>query len=265
MRVYSLFSRWARNSFLFVATLLTGPVLAADLPDGFYIDHGFTYFQVDTVTEPIDGKMTDMGWELIPHIRIFGDAPDRSSIKVVLRDGRKVIAERRTVTKVYKSGDPNLGLVVSSTSAGSIDPHFLVEGGIQGKLPVATGTGEFEVDVSYIDGDSEKEYEAHTYTINVGAVENLDSAAGELLVRPPDYFVSRHQEVLSTVLTPWGYYRRGGGGPTYRLLWNASPAEQSMRPENEYLRCTVDGEAIKLGNPAHPQVDQLQNLRPIRI
>jgi hypothetical protein len=248
---------------ILAATLASAPALAR-LPDGLTLDHGYTYFELEGETEAIDGNMVDQGWKMKPHLRIWGDAPERSSIKIVIRDGRKVLAERRANTTVYGEGHPVLQISVGNTIAGLMQPHLFVAGGVQGILSPVEGTGEFDVDISYIDGDTEKEYEAHTYTINVAKADVLDSTAGKLKVRPPNYFVSRHQELLSTILTPWSAYQGGSGGmgDTYKLLWNASPLETGGNPTSNdaYLRCTVDGEPIAFGNPEDPQRDQLQGL-----
>ncbi|MBT8061566.1 MAG: hypothetical protein KJO85_02720 [Gammaproteobacteria bacterium] len=225
----------------------------AKLPKGFALDHGYTFFNVQNNSDSVDGKRVHTGWQLVPLIRIYGDAPERSSIKLVLSKDGDVVAERRTQTTVYGKGNPNLQLVAGNTAAGWQQPHLLVRGGIQGMLPpVTSGGGTYEVEVIYIDGDTNKEYSAHTYTINVEKVDKLDSAAKELLVRPPEYFVTRHQELLSTILTPWGDYKGGAFAGVYQLLWNASPMETGVAPSNTtgnaaYLRCTVDGDPIKLG------------------
>ncbi len=245
--------------------LISNVTRAGNLPDGFFIDHGYTFFQVESLSEPIDGKQTDKGWKLEPYIRIYGNAPEHSSIKLVLRKGKHVISERRTTTTIYGKGDPHLSFSVGNTAAGTMQPHFKINGGIQGLLPAAQGTGEFEVDISYIDGASKKEYAVHTYTLNVGKVDKLDVVGGKFLARPPEYFVSRHQEILSTILTPWAGYQYGIGGPTYRLLWNASPLKQGDSPTSDsagtaFFRCTVDGKAIKLGNKENPQYGNLKGL-----
>ncbi|NNE05098.1 MAG: hypothetical protein HKN15_05175 [Xanthomonadales bacterium] len=246
-------NRISRTLLTILAAMCLSAPAHASLPSGFVLDHGYTFFNVKNNSDSVDGKRVHTGWQLVPLIRIYGDAPERSSIKLVLSKDGDVVAERRTQTTVYGKGNPNLQLVAGNTAAGWQQPHLLINGGIQGTLPpVTTGTGTYEVEVIYIDGDSNKEYSAHTYTIEVGKVDQLDSAAKELLVRPPEYFVSRHQELLSTVLTPWGDYKGGAFAGVYQLLWNASPSETGLAPSNTtgnaaYLRCTVDGEPIRLG------------------
>ena len=100
--------------FFFITILFSSSVSAA-LPDGFTLDHGYTYFTIESVSDSIDGKRVDLGWKLSGQIRIYGDAPDRSSIKLALKKDDKVVAERRTRSYVYKTGDPVLNKAVNST------------------------------------------------------------------------------------------------------------------------------------------------------
>ncbi len=223
----------------------------AELPDGLYIDHGYTYFTVESLSEPIDGKQVDQGWKLSGAIRIYGEAPDRSSIKLVLKKDGDVLAQRRTQTDVLKTGDPKLNKAAGNTAAGEQQAHMLSGVKHQGWLdPVKPATGEFTVDVIYIDGETNKEHFAHTYTINVGKVEKSDANGNIVLVRAPEYFVSRHQEALSSILTSWMDYSADHAPTKMVLMWNASPADigvSAHSPNDTYLRCTVDGEPIKLG------------------
>ena len=238
----------------------------AELPDGLYIDHGYTFFTVESKSEPVDGKQVDRGFQLSGEIRIFGDAPDRSSIKLVLKKDGDVVAERRTVSKVYKTGDPNLKKAVMNTAAGTQEPHVLSGYKHQGALDtVNTGTGEYEVDVIFVDGTNDKEYHGHTYTIHIGKVDKNDSAANQLLERAPKYFVSRHQEALSTILSSWMYWPGDHAGARYVLLWNGSPAEIGTQTSNaQFLRCTVDGEPVGLYNQSNEQAPNMNGLDSTR-
>ena len=70
-------------------------------------------------------------------------------------------------------------------------------------------------------------------------------------MRAPEYFVSRHQEALSSILTTWMDYNADLAPTKMVLMWNASPADignSPHSPNDTYLRCTVDGDPIKLGH-----------------
>jgi hypothetical protein len=233
--------------------------VSAELPDGFFIDHGYTYFTVESLSERINNSEVDQGWKLSSAIRIYGEAPDRSSIKLVLKKDGDILAERRTETDVLKAGDPKLNKTAGSTAAGKQQAHMLSGVKHQGWLdPVKPATGEYTVDVIYIDGETNKEHYAHTYTINVGKVEKNDANGNIELIRAPEYFVSRHQEALSSILTTWMDYNADLAPTKMVLMWNASPADISNSPHSPndtYLRCTVDGDPIKLGHD-----DQIKGL-----
>ncbi len=247
-------------------SLLSPISLANDLPDGWFIDHGYTFFTVESVSEPIDGKQVDKGFKFSGEIRIYGDAPDRSSIKLVLKKDGDVVAKRRTVTQVLKKGDPKLNKAVMNTSAGSQQPHMLSGYKHQGALdPVTAGTGDYEVDVYYVDGTNDKEYFVHTYEIYIGKVDKLDAIANQQVVRAPKYFVSRHQESLSTIMSSWIDYNADHAGGNYVLLWNSSPDDiGTQTSSSQYMRCTVDGEPVALYNANNEQAPNMKGLDSTR-
>ena len=199
--------------FSFLLFALTSTHSLAKLPDGFFIDHGYTFFYVESISEPIDGKAVDMGFKLSGAIRIFGDAPERSSIKLVLKKDGDIVAQRRTNTEVLKKGHPKLDVAVGNTAAKGIEPHLLSGTEHQGALDaVKTGVGEYEVDVVLIDGDTDKEYLAHTYTLNVAKVDHHDAIGNKLVVRPrilcfqaprSTEHLTHFLEILSSRPCPW--------------------------------------------------------------
>ena len=265
--VSSAFATEAQNTVVKLKTkirLLVGVSLSlfmvvanASLPDGFYVDHGYTFFNVESVSETVDRKDVDKGFKLHGAIRIFGEAPPNSGIKLALKkDGDLLTQKRILALRDMDIPEPHL----------AIDSVFTVPGTQNHLDLVNTGTGEYEVDVYYVDGNSNKEYLAHTYTIHVGRVLQNDAIANQLVERPPKYFVSQHQEALSAILTPRGYFRTCGNCAFLQgdmhLYWRSSPppsAQSQISPEQS-LRCTVDGDSIELKNPAHPQAGNMKIL-----
>ncbi len=250
-----------------IVTFTLGSAAWAELPEGIVLDHGFTFFEVDSKVDHKDGTPIDLGFTLKPGIRFVGETPDHSAVKVVVKRDGDVVAEKRT--EGSRSFGP-LGRKIYPVNPTPLASMKIVPGSVQSETPVIQGTGEFEVDVSYVDGATGKEHFAHTYTIEVGRVQRVRGPATLPQADTPHYYVSRHQEALTTILTGTnnyiGSYGQGSGwekvpehGGRYQLFWNVSPEEYSWGgPSLEaYLRCTVDGKPLTWGNPEYSQFEQL--------
>ncbi|MCP5183729.1 MAG: hypothetical protein H6993_07185 [Pseudomonadales bacterium] len=251
-----------RRCLMGVVLVLAATGVRADLPPGLVLDHGYTWFDIKGEVDYRDGSPVDLGWTLQPGFRIVGDTPDHSAFHYTIRDGRKVLAEKRA------DGNRAMGMMGRKeypTNPVAIANLALYPGSVQGKSPVVTGEGEFAVDVSYIDGATGKEYPMHTYTITVGKVAKVRGPATLPQVDAPEYFVSRHQEALTSILTGMNSYvnRSGQGGQLekvarqggkYALYWNVSPHEYSWSGPSldAHLACTVNGETLVWGNPNDP-------------
>ncbi len=242
-------------------------VAAAALPEGVTLDHGFTWFDVDSKVDHDDGTPIDLGFTLKPGIRFLGETPDHSAVKFVVKRNGKVVAEKRA--EGSRSFGP-LGRKIYPTNPTPIASLKVTPGSVQSETPIIQGTGEFEVDVSYIDGATGKEYFAHTYKLEIGRVQRVRGPATLPQEDTPHYYVSRHQEALTTLLTGTnnyiGSHGQGSGwekvpehGGRYQLFWNVSPEEYSWGGPslNAYLRCTVDGKPLTWGNPEYSQFEQL--------
>jgi hypothetical protein len=253
-------------------SLLVSFVAPAELPDGLAIDHGYTWFDVEGKVDHQDGNPIDLGWTLKTGVRIIGETPNNSAFKIVIRRGKDdVLAEKRFVAQ------RSIGKVLAGeqypTNPRPIAAMWVIPNNFATETPVVSGTGEFEVDVYYVDGATAEEYLAHTYTIRVGTVPRVRGPANKPQQDTPTYFVSRHQEALSTLLTDIfaysrtsmsdGPYHSPETGGRFYLLWNTSPGDYRWSgPDNgiqtgAYLACTVNGAPLVWGNPESPQFETM--------
>lgn len=254
-----------------LVSLVTFVPAQAELPDGLTMDHGFTWFEIEGKVDHKDGNPIDLGWTIKPGFRIVGDTPNNSAFKIVIRRGKDVLAEKRAVG--YRSTGQPYGDQQYPTNPRPIAGMWVAAGDIRSETPVVSGTGEFEVDVYYIDGATAKEHLAHTYTINVGTVPRVRGSATAPQQDTPTYFVSRHREALSTILTyvnNYGLSTSARGlelapeiGGRFVLLWNVSAKDYRWGgPSNgvqtgAYLACSVDGEPLVWGNRQNPQFEAM--------
>ncbi len=68
-----------------------------------YVDDGFTWFEA-VATEALGHNNIpySTGWVLKSHVRIFGEYPNRSAIKLVVAKGGKAVATTRCEVDIYR-------------------------------------------------------------------------------------------------------------------------------------------------------------------
>ena len=160
-----------------------------------YVDDGFTWFEA-VATEALGQNNIpySTGWVLKCHVRVFGDYPNRSAIKLV----------------VAKAGKPLRRLVAKSISIArgpnDVDESYMWTNECWRKDTATKEIGNFDVQVFTVNGDTDEEKLVRTYKIDVRTVDHV-LAGQQPGVAPPDYYIPRHAEapVSFIFLRPSGY------------------------------------------------------------
>ena len=217
------------------------------------VDDGFTWFQA-VATEALGQNNIpySTGWVLTSHVRIFGDYPNRSAIKLVVAKAGRPVATTRCEVDIYRKG-PN-----------DIDESYMWTNECWRKDTATKEIGNFDVQVFTVNGDTDETKLVRTYKIDVRTVNHVLAGQHEG-VAPPDYFISRHGEapVSFIFLRPSGYtdYFEFGSRPErsganlVELYFNLSPSPIGMDLPHGYMRCSVDGKRLSLPGPM-PYADQ---------
>ena len=226
---------------------------SASLAGTKYADDGFTWFEaISTEALGQNNIPYSTGWVLKSHLRLFGDYPNRSAIKLVVARAGKAVATTRCEVDVYHKG-PN-----------DIDESYMWTNECWRKDTATREIGNFNVQVFTVNGDTDEEKLVRTYKIDVRTVHRVPAGQqpGEA---PPQYFITRHAEapVSFIFLRPTGYtsYFEYGSRPErsganlVELYFSLSPSDIGYDLPHGYMRCSVDGKRLSMPGPM-PYADQ---------
>ncbi|MCU1263937.1 MAG: hypothetical protein JWM21_255 [Acidobacteria bacterium] len=217
------------------------------------VDDGFTWFEaVSTEALGQNNIPYSTGWVLKSHVRVFGEYPNRSAIKLVVAKAGRAVATTRCEVDIYHRG------------ANDIDESYMWTNECWRKDTATKEVGNFEVRVLTVNGDTDEEKLVRTYKIEVRTVHRVPAGQqpGEA---PPQYFIPRHGEapVSFLFLRPTGYtsYFEFGSRPErsganlVELYFSLSPSTIGYDLPQGYMRCSVDGKRLSMPGPM-PYADQ---------
>lgn len=226
-------------------------------PARLMIDDGYTFFNLRGKKDYVDGKPIDLGWSLLSNLRVVGPSiPRRSSFKIVVNKAGQPLATVRC-----EGGIP----VVPVNEA---RPPFLpMIGYCYDDKQLVMGEGKFNVAIYFVSGDDDSERLVRNYEIDVHKVDRVRGSNTNPQPDVPNYYISRHSEVLSSI-----FYLRPQGAAPYiidtrpdtfgenrvEIVYNTSTTDegQGIGGQDSFLRCTVNGQKIELKD------DKVRNNRP---
>ena len=225
--------------------ILLAETLSATARQGV-VDDGFTWL------EAVNGEAlgqnnipVSTGWYLKSFVRILGNYPNRSAIKLVVSKDGKPIATTRCDTSIY----------INNNNA--LDESYMQTADCWRKDTATKELGGFDVQVFAVNGDTDEEKLVRTYKIDVRTVNRVRSGQ-EAGLAPPQYYINRHNEapVSFMVLRPREY---GGyldartperlGANHVEFYFNLSPSSVGKTLPHSYMRCAVNGKRLSLPGP----------------
>lgn len=220
---------------------------------GSYVDDGFSWFEAVATEELGHNNIPySTGWVLKSFVRVIGEYPNRSAIKLVVARAGKPVATTRCEVDVYRKG-PN-----------DFDQSYMWTNECLRKDTATKEIGNFDLKVFMVNGDTDEEKLVRTYKIEVRTVNHVLAGQHEG-VAPPDYYIPRHGEapVSFIFLRPSGYtsYFEYGSRPErsganlVELYFNLSPSDIGKDLPHGYMRCSVDGKRLSMPGPM-PYADQ---------
>ena len=232
---------------------LEQPALVSQTSAANYVDDGFTWFQA-VATEALGHNNIpySTGWVLKSHVRVFGDYPNRSAIKLIVAKAGKTVATTRCEVDIYHR------------EGNAVDQSYMWTNECWRKDTATKEIGNFDVKVFTVNGDTDEEKLVRTYKMEVRTVDHV-LAGQQPGVAPPDYYIPRHAEapVSFIFLRPSGYttYFEYGSRPErsganhVELYFNLSPSDIGEDLPHGYMRCSVDGKRLSMPGPM-PYADQ---------
>jgi hypothetical protein len=128
------------------------------------VDDGFTWFEAVSTEELGQNNVPySTGWVLKSHVRVFGDYPNRSAIKLVVSRAGKPVATTRCETDSYHK------------AAKDVDESYMWTNECWRKDTATKLTGNFDVLVYAVNGETDEEKLVRTYKIDVRTVNRVKS------------------------------------------------------------------------------------------
>lgn len=175
----------SRRIALIFASCLAVATAFAQLPDGLKFDDGFTWVECHNF-ETVENNVVKGSWVPEVNLRIWGKVPDRSGFKIELKQNGKELSEFLTDGYSLRlAGRPAEGLVLV---------------GYWKDAQRTDATGMLTLDVTYIDGQTNKEYLAKSLKVDVRKTARTRGSVGNRDPYAPSFYVNRHSEILSTIL-----------------------------------------------------------------
>ncbi len=235
----------------------TNDLAPTGIPVSIIIDDGFTFFTLHHKKDYVGGKPVSKGWSLVSDLRMAGPSiPKRSGYKIVVKKAGQPFATTRCEGEIPAIPAHEVGRVVVPMLSHCYDDTQLVP-----------GEGKFAVDVYFVNGDDDSERLARTYEIEVRKVDRVRGSATKPEPDAPEFYISRHGEVLSSIL-----YLRPQSAPPYvndsradtfgsnmvEIVYNTSTSDEGIGigGSTSFVRCSVDGQRIELKD------DKVRHYRP---
>jgi len=218
------------------------------------LDDGFTFFDAEVV-EVLDTRlhrMTDKGWTLKSHLRLFGDFPRRSGFNVVVSKAGRVLAKTRCgATRVPQ---PNS----YEAQRGLYGDHYIYtkrHAGCMNKKRVVRAIGKMDVLIYFFNGETDEETLVRKYKIDVHKATRVRGPVKRTVAAVPHYYISRHQDVPASIMylsADYAFnYFNDNGYSSYpnqvQIYFNYSPKSfrRGKMPKG-YVRCFVNGKFVRL-------------------
>ena len=193
---------------------------------------------IDSMTffalEEVRVSHRSVGWYLKPKLTFKGSISQRSAARIVVKKNGKQLSNLRCEIedgRVFRCDD---------------------------KTKEVRELGMLDVEITFIDGDTDEPRELRTYKIDVRRTERFNDYA--------DYFVQRHPDVAVAYLSlegrnSWEYSKRNDSlfeGDTDLFLNTVISRDHEAKYSGDpFLRCTVNGQPFKLAksNVKFSQID----------
>jgi hypothetical protein len=213
---------------------------------GNYLDDGFTWFEAVSSQTTDNGSGVDLGWALKSSVRLLGDYPKSSAFKFVVSKNGKTVATTRCDADFTRA------------EMGHSDALSAWTDGCVKKESATKEIGRFDVQVLFVNGDTDAETPVRNYKIEVLKADRVTGPTAKPIADTPQYYVSRHAEAPVSFLffrpskshSYNGYGERSAilPGNTVELYFSLSPSKEGKEARGGYLRCTVDGRLLEMRN-----------------
>ena len=227
------------------------------------MDDAYTYFDAEHKNKTASSSLSDQDG-LVYEIEsaLLGTFPERSAFRVVLKkSGRQLTSVRCDGVIKTKAKDEKLRSNPMRKYSLNYDDYMSTDLHCFKEDVVTKETGQMDVDVLFINGDTDEEKLVRTYKIDVHRATNVRGNASRPEQDVPSYYIQRHAE-SAVAFAYFDYTLRSGGyngDPvdrgygerdvrTLRLYTSYSPQAGKYMPNSMFARCAVNGQPIDLSD-----------------
>ncbi|NNE98014.1 MAG: hypothetical protein HKN25_03230 [Pyrinomonadaceae bacterium] len=228
------------------------------------MDDGYTFF----IAKPVKGRNAknsgdiDIGWRLQPSLRLMGTFPDNSGFRIVVRKNAKQLSKFFCTAYVYRRGDDRNLNARRNYGEVPFDDFIQLNRCSNENKPIKP-TGMMDVEVYYVDGDTDEEKLVRKHRIDVRKMPWIKGFKGATYRGVSEYVVQRHAEAAVGII-----HIANGRGSNYingsslsskpfntdvrstgtngKLMLYLSISPGKKKSMNGYIRCSVNGQRIKL-------------------
>lgn len=212
------------------------------------VDDGFTWFEAFSTSEltGVNNAPVSTGWALKSWVRVIGNYPNGSALKLVVSKAGQTVATTRCETYIYRK------------TGNELDESFMRTAECWQGKSATKETGNFDVRIFAINSETSQEKLVRQYKIEVRAISRVPSGQ-QPGSEPPRYLISRHAEspVAFLFIRPRGYIPYfdvadrpdRSGANLVELHLSLSPSETGRNLPHSVANCSVDGQRLSMPGP----------------
>lgn len=218
------------------------------------MDDGYTFFGAEPVkvrNSRNDGDV-DIGWYLVPNLRLMGTFPDNSAFRLKVKQNGKELSNFTCGAMVYRQKD-DLQIHPKLRGSGDYDDFMYVWSKCSNREKAVKEIGWMDVEIYSIDGDTDEETLVRKHKIDVHKAERIRGHKPDLYPGVAEYYVQRYAEAAIGVITLGGRYHSyepfirpdfTAGREQYSLIMSHSATSKTTF--QTYTRCSVNGTRVQI-------------------
>ncbi len=218
------------------------------------MDDGYTFFRAEPVkvrNSRNDGDV-DIGWKLVPELRFIGTFPDNSAFRVKVKQNGKELANLVCGAKVYRRAN-DVQINDKLVAQANYDDFMHVWPTCSKRDDAIKEIGRMDVEIYYIDGDTDDETLVRKHKIDVHKAERIRGHKPDTYPGVAEYYIQRYAEASVGIITSGGRYHSEEPylRPTFSArneslnLWMSHSAT-SKTVFQTYIRCSVNGKRVSI-------------------
>lgn len=222
------------------------------------MDDAFTYFDAEHKNKTASNSLKDqdVGWYMKSSLRLLGTFPERSAFRVAVKKNGKQLTSVRCEGQIFtKAKDDKIRTtVVRQQYSLNYDDFMETDLRCYNEEAVSKETGKLDVEIYFINGDTDEEKLVRTYKIDVHRATNVRGSAVKPEQDVPSYYIQRHAEEAvafaffeyngSYFQKPVERYNGSNLPRNLRIYTTYSPKSQKYFPNVMFTRCSVNGQKI---------------------